>query len=167
MNDEIRDIIVDELSALKERIARNIVATGQNASGRTIESLEIVDTDTSVSLLGRRFFRGMEAGRRPGNAPYRFSTIIRQWMEDKGIKAQPIPYIRIPSDRWQPKYTPQERGDMSLAGAIAHKIQTEGTKLFREGGREDVYSSEIPQTVAAIREKVRYIFRLKTINGLR
>lgn len=167
MTEDVKNIVVDELTALKERIARNIVATGQNASGRTIASLEIVDTDTSVSLLGRRYFKVLETGRRGGRVPYKFSTIIRQWMEDKGIKATPIPYIRIPSEKWQPKYTPQERGDMSLAGAIAHKIKTEGTKLFKDGGREDVYSSEIPQTVASIREKLRYVFMIKTINGLR
>ena len=48
------------------------------------------------------------------------------------------------------KYTAEERGELSLAFLIARKIEREGTRLFRKGGRDDIYSNVIP----AIRERI-------------
>ncbi|MCL1933960.1 MAG: hypothetical protein FWF53_09155 [Candidatus Azobacteroides sp.] len=166
MNEQARHIILEEVEALKKRIADNIVSTKQNASGETIKSLEIIETDDSVKLLGHSPFGTLETGRKPGKVPQGFQGIILQWMKDKGIKATPIPYARNPSQRWQPKYTPQQRGDMSIAGVIAHKIKTDGTKLYRDGGRADVYSNEIPVTLKNIRQKLAGLFatEIQTIN---
>lgn len=47
---------------------------------------------------------------------------------------------------------------MSMAGAIAHKIKTEGTKLYREGGRNDIYSPEIEKTVNSITRRIGLLF---------
>ena len=166
MNERVKHIVINELEALKQRIASNIVASGQNASGRTIASLKIEERDSGARLLGRMPFGTLEAGRKSGKVPGSFIGIIGQWMRDKGIKANPIPYIRIPSDKWQPKYTPQQRGDISLAGAIAYKIKKEGTKLHRSGGKADVYSNEIPLTLENIRKQLSGIFtsEIQTIN---
>ncbi len=166
MIEQVKHIVVNEVEALKQRIAANIVSTGQNASGRTVASLEVVEMDDSVKLLGRFPFGALETGRKTGKVPKGFQGIIIQWMRDKGIKADPIPYIRTPSEKWQPKYTPGQRGDMSLAGAIAHKIKTEGTKLFRDGGRQDVYSNEIPVTLKNIQHQLVGLFEseIQTIN---
>ena len=67
-----------------------------------------------------------------------------------------LPLFR--STRWKPKYTPQERGDLSLAGAIAYRIRKEGTNLFRNGGRDDIYSNEIPKTVENILDRIMTVF---------
>jgi len=154
MDDRTKNIIINEFESLKQRIATNIVSTGQNASGRTIQSLEVTETENGAQLWGRFPFGTLETGRRPGRVPEGFVGIILQWMIDKPVKASPIPYVRKPSNKWHPKYTPQERGNMSLAGAIAYKIKTEGTALFKKGGRNDVYSNEIPKTINAISEKL-------------
>jgi hypothetical protein len=166
MNEPVKNIVINELDALKQRIAANIVSTGQNASGRTIASLRIEEYDNGAKLLGRFPFGTFETGRNPGKVPGSFAGIILQWMKDKGIKAEPMPYLRTPSEKWQPKYTPEQRGDFSLAGAIAHKIKTEGTKLHRSGGRADVYSNEIPITIENIRKQIAGIYKqeIQTIN---
>ena len=154
MDKNIKDIVLTELEDLKERIAENIRTTGQNASGNTVLSLKVKPTETGALLEGRSPFGTLETGRKKGKVPKSFSKIIMQWMDDKGITARPIPYKRKPSERWQPKYTEQERGTISLAGAIAHKIKTKGTSLYRAGGIDTVYSKEIPKTIEAIKDKV-------------
>jgi hypothetical protein len=159
MNEPAKHIVIGALDDLKQRIAHNIVSTGQNAS-----SLHVEEYGSGAKLLGRFPFGTLETGRKPGKVPGNFQSIILQWMNDKGIKASPIPYISKPSKHWQPKYTPQERGDRSLAGAIAHKIKTGGTKLYRDKGRNDVYSNEIPATIESIRKQLTGIYKQEIQN---
>lgn len=161
MEKDVLTIVRDELLSLRSRIIANHIAAGQKASGATIESMVVEMTKDGGILYGRFPFKGLETGRKPGRVPANFRQIILQWMQDKGIKATPIPYNRQPSERWTPKYTPQERGDISLAGAIAHKIAEKGTKLYREGGRDDIFSQEIPNTVEAIYSKVTSYFSME------
>lgn len=151
-------IIGDEFDSLMKRIITNHVNAGQVASGRTKRSLRKVLSGEGGEVLGRAYFGVLETGRKPGGVPKGFRHIIRQWMKDKGIVANPIPYVRKPSDKWKPKYTPQERGDMSLAGAIAYRIKNEGTRLYRDGGRDDIYSNEIPITIENILDRVLAVF---------
>lgn len=156
-------LVNDELRQFCERIRANHLRAGQKASGRTAKSIRY-ELDAKGSIVhgvvkGRRAFETLELGRKAGKVPYNFRSIIRQWMQDKGIKAKPIPYVRKPSQRWRPKYTPQERGEMSLAGAIAYTIQTKGTSLYRQGGRADIYSPEIKRTKNNIRRRLLAIFQ--------
>lgn len=155
------EILSEELEALRDRIVANHIAAQQVASGQTIQSMVIQVDKTGGVLYGRRAFGTLETGRKAGAVPKSFVQIIQQWMNDKGIVATPIPYRRIASDKWTPKYTPEERGQMSLAGAIAHKIQTEGTSLFRSGGRDDIYSNEIPITITSIKNRMAALFELQ------
>ena len=152
---DVQKILGDELEALRSRIIANHVAAKQVASGRTKDSIKVELTENGGILWGRFPFGTLETGRRAGRTPH---GIIRQWIIDKGISVPPIQYIRKPSERWKPKYTPQERGLMSMAGAIAHKIKTEGTKLYREGGRNDIYSPEIEKTVNSITRRIGLLF---------
>ncbi|MDR1544782.1 MAG: hypothetical protein LBS50_10345 [Prevotellaceae bacterium] len=153
-----KQVIVLKLEELKQRISANIQVSGRSASGRSAQSLVVETTEKGAVLKGRRAFGTLETGRKSGKVPYNFKSIILQWMRDKGIKGTSIPYLRTPSERWQPKYTPQERGDLSLAGAITHKIRTEGTTLFRSGGASDIYTQEIPKTIAEIQNEIRTFF---------
>ena len=138
------EIIGDELDSLMQRVTANHIRAGQKASGRTLQSIRKQISDAGGVLLGRAYFG------------VRF--VILKWMKDKGISASPIPYVREPSARWKPKYTPQERGDLSLAGAIAYRIRKEGTSLYRNGGRDDIYSNEIPRTVENILDRIMTVF---------
>ena len=149
---DAQTIVLQELSLLKERIVQNMYAEGAVASGRTIASMVVQPTDTGAELVttGRMPFGVLETGRRAGKIPADLPTTIRQWMQDKGIQGTPIPYK---TDRPH-KYTPQERGDIAMAGAIAHTIAAKGTALFRNGGRSNIYSNEIPLAIEKIEERV-------------
>lgn len=146
----IADILDEELERAKQLIIAHIRANGQNASGKTIASMHVEVDEGGGTIYGRSPFGTLETGRRGGRVPYNFRSIIRQWMKDKGIKAAPIPYVRA----GEHKYTPEERGEMSLAGAIAHRIAKSGTQLYRLGGRDDVYSNVIPEAVKRIKARL-------------
>lgn len=164
ISEQQRTILTEELIALKDRIISNHRNAGQVASGRTIRSMTIKEDNDSSALYGRKAFGTLEKGRKRGPAPKGFNEIIKQWIIDKGISVQPIPYKRTESDKWKPKYTPEQRGLMSLSGAIANKIVKEGTRLHRSGGRDDVYSSEILKTLQAVRDRISKMYELEFDN---
>lgn len=158
LRNQSKKVLDEELNELKRLIGEQHQAAGQVASGKTLSSLRIETSEKDGVLYGRTYFGTLETGRKAGKGPENFVSIIKQWMSDKGITAQPIPYVRKPSDKWQPKYTPEQRGEQSLSGAIAWKIQREGTKLFREGGRNDIYSNVIPGTIKSIQDRIMGLF---------
>lgn len=137
----VSNIVFEELKSLGERIASNIVSTGQNASGNTVKSIKPEETETGAILYGRNYFGVLETGRKPGKGPYRFQDVIYQWSIDKGIA------FRTASER------------KSFAWVVSKKIQEEGTLLFRKGGRSDVYSKEIKEAVEAIRKRITSIMK--------
>lgn len=143
-------VLVDELGKLRDKIIAQHLAAGQKASGRTIASMHVEVSGVEGTLYGRKPFGTLETGRKPGKVPQGFQDIIRKWMKDKGIVADPIPYK---TDRPH-KYTPEERGELSLSFLIARKIKNEGTALFRTGGRDDIYSNVIPDATAKIRDRI-------------
>ena len=144
MDKKAINIVIEEVEKLKQRIADNIVSTGQNASGSTIQSLTIQSSDDSVTLFGRPYFGTLETGRKPGKMPP-VSSIL-DW-----IKAKPIP-------------VPTKMKDTSFAYAIAKKIANEGTSLYQKGGRNDVYSNEIPNTINSISRKLLGLFTTEIEN---
>lgn len=155
-----RVVLIEELEDLKQKILEQHTRAGQKASGRTAASMHVEATEYEGTLYGRSAFGVLETGRKPGKAPAGFQDIIRRWMSDKGIKAEPIPYK---TDRPH-KYTPQERGDMSLSYLIARKIRNEGTRLFRQGGRSDIYSNAIPATKEKIMQRIVKLLQVEITN---
>lgn len=151
------DIIKQVLDKMVAQIRSNLESTGTNASGRTSASLRVVMTNTGGEIWGRRYFRGVEQGRAGGAVPRGFSSIIRQWIIDKGLTYQAIPYKRKPSANWQPKYTPEERGLRQMASAIAHTIEKSGTSLYRKGGRTDIFTNVIEENKPAILQVAKEI----------
>lgn len=140
---------LDELHKLLDKMVaemrENLAKTGTNASGRTSASLRVVMTENGGQIWGRRYFRGTEQGRAGGKVPHNFTSIIEQWIIDKGLTPSAIPYKRQPSANWQPKYTPEERGLRQMASAIAHTIARSGTSLYRSGGRKDIFTNVIEE----------------------
>lgn len=151
--------IVVTLEDLKRKIIENHKRAGQVASGSTIKSIRIEETEDGAKLVGRRYFGTLETGRKPGKTPRNFNEIIQNWILDKGIKFKSMPYKRRESNKWHPKYTPQLRGLMSLSSAIAHKIMTDGTKLYRSGGRDDIYTKPTEEAIKDIKQKLAGIFK--------
>ncbi len=143
--DEALGILKYELNDLRLRIIDNHIRARQKASGRTIASLRVEVTENSGILWGRKAFGTLETGRRPGRVPKGFYKIILDWIEAKGIRVE------------KPK---------TFAYFIARKIAKEGTQLYRDGGRDDIYSKEIDKTIKTIMEKVFGIFEndIKHIN---
>lgn len=143
-------ILNEELHLLRERIISNHLAAHQQASGKTAKSLKVV-TDNEVGVLyGRKAFGVLETGRKSGRVPKGFIDIIKQWSIDKGISFG----------------TERERKTFSYF--VAKKIASEGTKLYRSGGVNSVYSTEIPKTIERINERIYKIFaglvRMASIN---
>lgn len=151
----IAQILTEELGSLKARIINNIRATGQWASGKTAASMSVNVSGSIGELVGRRAFGTLETGRRGGRVPRNFAAIIYEWMQAKGVHADPIPYKTSRPH----KYTEQERGDRTMAYFIAKTIRRDGTRLYREGGRDDVYSREIPAAIDRINARLSRIFQ--------
>lgn len=131
------ELVASELEALKQRIIENHRNAGQVASGRTIASLKVEITEDGGVLWGRSAFGTLETGRKGGKVPAGFWKIIRQWMDDKGIQV--------------------EKPD-SFAYLVARKIAKEGTQLFRNGGRSDIYSPEVKDTVERVSDGIGILF---------
>lgn len=144
--DELKNILDKMVAEMRD----NLASTKTNASGRTSQSLRVVMTNTGGQIWGRRYFRGVEQGRGGGRVPRGFTAIIAQWIKDKGLTPSAIPYKRKPSAKWQPKYTPEERGLRQMASAIAHTIEKSGTSLYRRGGRKDIFTNVIEENKADI-----------------
>lgn len=135
---EVKGILSEELEILKQRIIENHIRARQKASGRTIASLRIEVNDNQGVLFGRQAFGVLETGRKPGNVPKGFYQIIQQWVHDKGIQVD------------NPK---------SFSYLVARKIAREGTDLYKEGGRADIYSPEIEKTIQNIMNRAFTIFK--------
>lgn len=131
--EDAKKIVSEELSSLRQRIIDNHLKAGQKASGRTIASLRIEVGDDGGTLFGRKAFGTLEHGRRGGKVPKGFYYIILQWMKDKGIQVE------------KPK---------TFAYFVARKIAREGTSLYRKGGRNDIYSNEIPKTTESVLQRI-------------
>jgi hypothetical protein len=102
------------------QIQSNIEAVGANASGQTSASLRKTVTDdgvrASMVIDAARHFFVLETGRGPGGFPP--LSRIEQWIIDK-----PVPGGK--------------------AYPIAKVIAEQGTKLFRVGGRDTVFSNVV------------------------
>ena len=148
---EQKRIISEELHTLRLRIIENMKRNKQVVTGKTAQSLAVEVDEWGGRLMGNvPVIPTLETGRKAGRVPRGFASIIYQWMQDKGIHGDPIPYVRSGKH----KYSAQERGDRSMAAAIAYTIKTKGSRLHRTGGRADVYSNEIPKTIARLQERL-------------
>lgn len=105
-------------------IRANMVSTGTNATGKSSQSLrfEVVEdgTKTILRILGKEFFAVVETGRKAtpqyDKPSKEFVASIREWAKAKGLPE-------------------------GSAYGIARSIHKKGTSLFRQGGRQDIYSN--------------------------
>ena len=131
--EDAKRVVSEELGALRQRIIDNHLKAGQKASGRTIASLRIEVDNDGGTLFGRKAFGTLETGRKGGRVPKGFYHIILQWVKDKKIQVE------------KPK---------TFAYFVARKIAKEGTSLYRRGGRDDIYSNEIPKTTESVLKRI-------------
>lgn len=135
--DKALEVVRSELDVLRLRIIENHLRVGQKASGKTIASLHIELSENGGILWGRQAFDVLESGRKGGKVPKGFYQIIQQWVKNKGIQVD------------NPK---------TFSYFVARKIAREGTQLYRNSGRDDIYSKEIEHTTKVIMERIFGIF---------
>lgn len=140
---EVQNIIFEELEDLRKRIISNIDSTGRRASGRTSGSMHTDISENRGILFGRMAFGTLETGRKSGKVPAGFYQIIKQWVIDKGISFD----------------SQSERN--SFAYLVSCKIAREGTQLYRTGAEADVYTTEVPETIERIKDRVGFLMRLE------
>lgn len=133
LSDEVRQILREELESLRSRIIANMEKAGQMATGRTRDSMQVEIRDNGGVLTGRRAFATLETGSRPWSkkpkrVPKFFADLIGEWIDAKGLDL----------NKW----------------AVAHTIIHQGSKLYREGGRADIYSPELQPTIDRIGERI-------------
>lgn len=111
------------------QIRQNLSATVTSATGKTSQSLRYEVKDEgftqSLTILGRPYFMAVETGRRPTpqyDKPSKaFVASIKEWADTKGLG--------------------------KFAYAIAKNIHKEGTQLYRDGGRTDIVSNVVNQSL--------------------
>lgn len=128
MNAEIISILNQYGSSTVEQIRQNLSSTGTTTTGKTAQSLryEVTNEGTKATLkvVGKPFFAVVETGRKPTPSykpSKQFVASIQEWMDAKGKTGS--------------------------AYAIAQSIHKKGSKLFRDGGRSDIYSNVINQNL--------------------
>lgn len=134
------------------QIQDNLDSTGTTASGKTKKSLEYELTDTGIRILGRQYFQGVEEGRPGGGIPFRFQDIIRKWMDDKGIANQ---------------FGNTESEKRSAAWLISQFIKDNGTRLYRKGGRDDIYTTVLDEEVPKLEEQLEIKITETIVNNLK
>jgi len=131
------EILFDSFEALRLKLIEAYDAKGMRSSGKWADSLETVVTEKMnggfhAAVLGLPYSQQLETGRRPGKQPP--SSVIMQWLIDKGIAARLQGEISI----------------SSLAFLIARKIGRQGWKREEYGGVElisEVVTAEAIQQI--------------------
>ena len=119
---DFKKIIVKNLEFAQEQITENLKKAGTYTSGATSAMFEIRNvTETSGQLWGWKYYEMWERGRKPNknqSSVIGFALWIapklQAWAEAKGIKINPV-------------------------GAGVN-IARNGSKLHRQGGRNDIYT---------------------------
>lgn len=150
---DIRDIEV-MLQEVFEQAKRDIIANheraGQVASGKTRDSLsvEVVSDTTSATatMYGRKYFAALETGSAPWKKQYKhpprpFVDTIQRWMDNKGIEGV-------------------------SAYLVARKIMREGSRLYRDGGKQNIFTPVMEDIEERIDAELSSIFETITTKTL-
>ena len=145
LDEEIRKILREELEALRQRIGENMEAADQIATGKTRDGMRVEVRGLAGVLTGREAFATLERGSRPWSKKFKrvpkfFADLIGEWIDHKGLDL----------NKW----------------AVAHTIIHKGSKLYREGGRADIYSPELQKTIDRIGDRMVERYAVLVTNRL-
>ena len=149
----VREVLEEWCSEVISEIRDNLATTGTNASGRTSEGLyHTIENDGDKYVIkiisgGRDYFESVERGRPAGNVPKGFTSIIRQWMDDKGISVG------------------DDKDNARFAYFAANKIANYGTELYRNGGRDDIYTNVFTQKITELEKQLKIEILKDISNG--
>lgn len=125
MSKSTSEILSDNVDKLIVDITERHKAAGQRVTGRTISSLEKKLITNGIQLLGAEYIGVLERGRSAGKVPKEFAEIIKKWIVAKGLSFK-------------------DNADLNrFANAIAWKIRTEGTELYRSNMTKDIFTTPI------------------------
>lgn len=146
--DDMTKILSEWAENVIIQIQDNLDSTNTTASGRTKDSLryEISDDEFSQTLriYGRPYFQGVEEGRGAGKVPFKFTDILFQWATDKGIITQ---------------FGDTESKQRSVLYVVGQSIKAHGTRLYREGGRNDIFSNVINEELPKLEDDVSFFVK--------
>ena len=133
---ELFNVVQSEGIDLVNDVRINLGRTGTNATNKTSQSLRVqINQEGSkikMQLYGRPFFMTVQTGRKPtpDKKPSReMVDNIREWMDARGM-------------------------DETKAWAVATNINKRGTKLWRQGGREDILDPAVDQFVNDVSQEL-------------
>lgn len=133
LSEDIRQILREELEDLRKRIIENMGKADQIVTGKTRDSMQVEVRDNMGVLTGRQAFATLETGsapwsKKPKRVPKWFADLIGEWIDRRGLDL----------NQW----------------AVAHSIIHKGSKLYRSGGRADIYSPEIQKTMDRLGDRI-------------
>jgi hypothetical protein len=124
------------------------------ATGKTERSLryEVEEEKgrTTLKIYGREFFKALETGRKPAeqSGPPGFPERLEEYMQARGFQSKVskkgVKYWRI-GDNWY------------SGKSLAYKINTQGDRTYRTGGRQ-VYSDDLSKFVEELKREVKDAF---------
>lgn len=125
------------VAALKQDVDK-VSATGKTAASIRYEVVQ-KDTMQSLVIYGRQFFKALETGRGPrkSNQYQEFDVSMYEYMQARGIGSD------LP-----------EKKRKQLARFLAWKINKEGDKTYKAGGRI-VYSPTLTRIIEELTEAVK------------
>lgn len=125
------------VAALKQDVDK-VSATGKTAASIRYEVVQ-KDTMQSLVIYGRQFFKALETGRGPrkSNQYQEFDVSMYEYMQARGIGSD------LP-----------EKKRKQLARFLAWKINKEGDKTYKAGGRI-VYSPTLTRIIKELTEAVK------------
>lgn len=147
--DGMAGILDGLLADMVQGIRHNARMAGKVASGKTLASLHhevapLVDGAAEATLWGRKFFATLETGRGParrrgGDAERaRWQAAMTEWCRMRGF-----PAAGLPDERYA-----------RAAAFLRWYINRHGDRLWREGGRRDIFTPEVETFRARLRERM-------------
>jgi hypothetical protein len=157
---EAQRIVEEELKRTKEKIIANHIAAGQRASGQTEDSMqESVSSDGGMiigTLDGRPYFAALETGSGPWKNPH-----YRQRKDGTLYPSAPKWFINIIED-----WAAVKGIAFDSPWAVATKQMMEGSRLFRDGGRDDIFSNEIPELVKRVADRLAGLYDAQLVESI-
>lgn len=157
---DARRVVLEELERTRQRIADNHIGAGQRASGKTADSITAIIEEEAGIIIGgidaRPYFAATETGTKPWRTIY-----TRQRRDGSNYPSAPKWFIDVIRDWAVAKGIP-----VGSSWGIATRIMTEGSKLFREGGRADIFSYEIPELLRRIAERLAGLFEAQLVESI-
>ena len=136
---KIADVLEEEGKLAVTQIVESMIANNQWASGRTGTALRVEATEESMIIYAPSYFETLETGISPQMAQSESSFLRKKlygWSIDKGIS------FADQKERWR------------FSANASRVMQESGSRLFRSGGRKDVYSDKIDPLVERIKNRL-------------